>query len=727
MAFKSAFLFAVLTVTSLACEFDLSGENVRCDLRTLNDGLERDMDFSKAKRVDVRCSDAFFSESELKSEHFGNLPFLEELSIDFCKIRRVPSRAFAGLTNLKKLSVESYNSEWSSILMEVDGRGLHNLRSVEEVNFPFNNIWSLPSEVMCHLPRLASVNLTGNHFLEVSDLGLTSAEGCEVTLTSLDLSANYIASFQDSDLVQATKLERLNLANNRISILGDKALSGLRSLKELDLSDNQLAALPTTLFNESASLEKLFLQNNSLTLLPSGIFEGLSDLIVLNLSRNAISTHLLSEETFSGLAKLQVLDLSWNQLSKIEASTFARLVGLRVLSLNNNHIHTVKSESFAQMPGLNLLSLSFNKIEELSVIFANGGASEKKEGISSAVSSSSSSSSLSSLSLDHNRLRSVSIPTGSVSYLKDLALNDNNLVAVPDFVSRARELRTVDLGDNHIEVISAKDFEGLGHLYGLRLSGNSLETVDNATFANLSGLHILNLAHNRLGDLEGGALHHLVELRALRLDNNRLKDLNGLVASLGKLQWLNVSSNELAWFDYAFIPASLEWLDMSHNEVTELGNFYDLQNFNLATLQAGFNAVRAVTVESFPRSLRHIYMNNNELSEIEPFSFGKMENLVRVDLSSNFIQSVFKDALRIASPHFYQRGTFPCLFSHLCDFFFHFLPQNYFFDVSNLPLARKRRRRGGVCFKSFKLVFQAGGKRRRSGQFRCWKLMTGSD
>lgn len=666
MAIKSVVvLFAVLAVaTSLACEFDLSGENVRCDLRTLNDGLQRNMDFSKAKTVDVHCSDAFFSESELKSEHFGNLPFLEELRIDFCKIRRVPSRAFAGLTNLKKLSVESYNSEWSSILMEVDGRALHNLRSVEEVNFPYNNIWSLPSEVMCNLPRLASINLTGNHFLEVSDLGLTSAEGCEVALTSLDLSGNYIASFQDSDLIQAPKLEKLNLANNRISILGDKALSGLNSLKELDLADNQLAALPTTLFNESASLEKLFLQNNSLTLLPSGIFEGLTDLIVLNLSRNAISTHLLSEQTFSGLARLQVLDLSWNQLSKIEASTFAQLAQLRVLSLNNNHIHTVKSESFVQMPRLNLLSLSFNKIEELSVIFGNEATTtgeQRGEGIST----SSFSSSLSSLSLDHNRLRSVSLSAESVSYLKDLALNDNNLVAVPDFVSHARELRTVDLGDNHIEEISAKDFEGLAHLYGLRLSGNKLETVDNATFANLSGLHILNLAHNRLGDLEGGALHHLVELRALRLDNNRLKDLNGLVASLGKLQWLNVSSNELAWFDYAFIPASLEWLDMSHNEVTELGNFYDLQNFRLATLQAGFNAVRAVTVESFPRSLRHIYMNNNELSEIEPFSFAKMENLVQVDLSSNFIQSVFKDSLRIASPHFHQRGEFIFFFLFL--------------------------------------------------------------
>ena len=57
------------------------------------------------------------------------------------------------------------------------------------------------------------------------------------------------------------------------------------------------------------------------------------------------------------------------------------------------------------------------------------------------------------------------------------------------------------------------------------------------------------------------------------------------MASLGHLQWLNVSANRLEWFDYAFIPHSLEWLDISHNDIGELGNFYHLQNFNLHTLE----------------------------------------------------------------------------------------------------------------------------------------------
>ena len=34
-------------------------------------------------------------------------------------------------------------------------------------------------------------------------------------------------------------------------------------------------------------------------------------------------------------------------------------------------------------------------------------------------------------------------------------------------------------------------------------------------------------------------------------------------------RWLNVSSNSLQWFDYAFIPKQLEWIDI-HQVRTKL-------------------------------------------------------------------------------------------------------------------------------------------------------------
>ena len=50
--------------------------------------------------------------------------------------------------------------------------------------------------------------------------------------------------------------------------------------------------------------------------------------------------------------------------------------------------------------------------------------------------------------------------------------------------------------------------------------------------------------HNiQIANTEVGAFSGLSELRVLRLDDNLVDDINGLVSHLGKLQWLNVSSN----------------------------------------------------------------------------------------------------------------------------------------------------------------------------------------
>ena len=119
-------------------------------------------------------------------------------------------------------------------------------------------------------------------------------------LRAVDLSWNQISSFRSGDLDQvADKLERLNLRGNRLGILSDDALVAMTSLRDLNLADNQLAALPPTLFSSASlqSLESLQLQNNSLTMLTPGLFAGLSQLVMLNLSHNAIASHLLGKGT----------------------------------------------------------------------------------------------------------------------------------------------------------------------------------------------------------------------------------------------------------------------------------------------------------------------------------------------------------------------------------------------------------------------------------------------
>ena len=62
----------------------------------------------------------FFYESVLRTNHFGYLPNLQSLSLEFCKIRRIPSLAFSGLSGLQELVIRTHNSEWSAMVMELE-------------------------------------------------------------------------------------------------------------------------------------------------------------------------------------------------------------------------------------------------------------------------------------------------------------------------------------------------------------------------------------------------------------------------------------------------------------------------------------------------------------------------------------------------------------------------------------------------------------------------------
>jgi Leucine-rich repeat (LRR) protein len=247
-------------------------------------------------------------------------------------------------------------------------------------------------------------------------------------------------------------------------------------------------------------------------------------------------------------------------------------------------------------------------------------------------------SSLSSLSLDHNGLRSLHSDQflSSARSLEDLSLNDNHLAEVPQTLAHLSQLRTLDLGENEITELRESEFGNLRQLYGLRIAGNQIPSIKRGVFQNTTTIHVLNLSHNKLSEIEQGAFENLKDLRALRLDNNLLTDINGVVSSLSRLQWFNVSSNRLLWFDYAFVPMSLEWLDIHNNEIEELGNYYNLKSgFNLKTLDASSNLIKSLSKMSLPVSLESVSLSNNAIRTLENSVFEDKPNLVKVELTGN--------------------------------------------------------------------------------------------
>ena len=623
------------------CGLDQDSHALQCFLRTLQSPIgPKGSDVNAVKRLELRCADHFFLESSMSSDHFGQLPKLEDLRIQYCKLRHLPAGAFAGLTNLKSLSIHSHNDDWASVLMDVHKDSFQKLVNLRHLNLAFNNLWSLPAGSLCDMINLQRLNLSHNHLPDIMDIGLSrqvlmnsnQGKGCQLPeLKSVDLSWNQISSFRSGDLdLVSDKLELLDLRGNRLDILSDDALASMTSLRQLNLADNQLAALPPTLFSaQLSSLESLQLQNNSLTMLTPGLFAGLSNLAMLNLSYNAIASHLLDSETFKGLNGLKVLDLSHNRLVTLEGQVLSMLTSLQMLDVSHNQLHTVNGRGLTG--SLTMISLSHNVISSI--------GQDTFEGLSQ----------MTSLSLDHNKLRYIpETLLRSSSRLEDLSFNGNDLVEVPQTLQFLPNLRTLDLGENAISSIKEADFNALTKLYGLRLAGNQIKVITKDHLKNVTGIHVLNLAHNELSSIEHGALDNLKDLRALRLDNNFLTDINGLASSLSKLQWFNVSNNKLQWFDYAFVPKSLEWLDIQHNEIEELGNYYKLKSgFNLKRLDASGNLIRSLNKLSLPTSLEHLSLNKNAIRNIESGVFEDKPNLHRVELVDNEINHLKLSALSV--------------------------------------------------------------------------------
>ena len=64
------------------------------------------------------------------------------------------------------------------------------------------------------------------------------------------------------------------------------------------------------------------------------------------------------------------------------------------------------------------------------------------------------------------------------------------LKEVPKAIRPLTLLRTLDIGENQIETIRSKDFDGLHNLYGLRLAGNGIERLQDDVFQSVSTLQV---------------------------------------------------------------------------------------------------------------------------------------------------------------------------------------------------------------------------------------------
>ncbi|XP_060524610.1 toll-like receptor Tollo [Cylas formicarius] len=626
-----------------------------CRLRTINSELEN-TNFSVIQphhtvRLRLECSDALFFQSSLSAGSFKPLVELRELSIEYCKIGNLSDGAFRGLKDLRNLTVKTHNTDWSAMTLDVAPNAFSDeLRLLERLDLGENNMWSLPEGTLCPLYSLEVLNLTKNRFREVGSFRFSQghSERCGSNLKILDLSRNNIDRLPSGQFSGLSRLEKLYLQGNGLSVLADRALEGLTALNILKFSDNRLVNLPPELFADTRDIRELYLQNNSINVLAPGLFGELTQLLVLDLSHNELTADWINSATFAGLVRLVVLDISYNRMGKLESSVFRDLYSLQILRLNDNFLETIPENTFAALYNLHTLIISNNKITRIEANTFSGLFV------------------LSLLSVDNNRISWIHHEAlRNCSSLQDLHLNGNKLLQVPDVVKNVPLLKTLDLGENHIDYISNDTFSDLKQMYGLRLTENNIGNVTRGVFDKMDALKILNLSRNKIQKVEKSSFDNNLNLQAIRLDGNFLTDIEGLFAKLPSLVWLNISDNRLTWFDYAMIPTGLQWLDIHGNQIKELGNYFEIESsLSLSTFDASSNRLTEITGSAIPNSVEVLFLNDNLITKVQSYTFFKKPNLTRVDLFGNKITNLDPNSLRISAvplekdlPEFYIGGN----------------------------------------------------------------------
>ena len=311
---------------------------------------------------------------------------------------------------------------------------------------------------------------------------------------------------------------------------------------------------------------------------------GLRHLEHLDLAGNDLASMWLQASVFGHLPRLRSIDLSANRLTELEQGLLAELSELERLDLSGNQISRLSRAPFQNQTKLQFLSLSHNSISSLDATSLQGLTP-----------------SLELLRLDHNQLKLVHRDGfRNLTGLLRLLLNHNHLETVPTALQHLSELTELDLSENEVSELNSDFMLPGSKLTILTLEGNRIERILSDTFNSTRHLQDLNLARNQLSALHQAAFSPLSQLVNLTLAENKLTDINGVLTSHPALLRLNLSHNELKWFDMAFFPRQLEVLEVQSNHIEEIGNYYKLlDGFKLRTLDAGNNRISVLGHHTF--------------------------------------------------------------------------------------------------------------------------------
>lgn len=511
---------------------------------------------------------------------FRNLPNLRILDLGQSQIEVLNRDAFQGLPHLLELRLFScglssavlsdgyFRNLYSLARLDLSGNQIHSLRlhssfrelnSLSDVNFAFNQIFTICEDELEPLQG-KTLSFFGLKLTKLFSRVSVGWETCRnpfrgVRLETLDLSENgwtVDITRNFSNIIQGSQISSLILKHH---IMGPGF--GFQNIRDPDQST--FASLARS------SVLQLDLSHGFIFSLNPRLFGTLKDLKMLNLAFNKINK--IGENAFYGLDSLQVLNLSYNLLGELYNSNFYGLPRVAYVDLQRNHIGIIQDQTFRLLKTLQTLDLRDNALKAIGFI-----------------------PSIQMVLLGGNKLVHLPHIHFTANFLE---LSENRLENLSDlyFLLRVPQLQFLILNQNRLSSCKAAHTPSENpSLEQLFLTENMLQLAWETglcwdVFQGLSRLQILYLSNNYLNFLPPGIFNDLVALRMLSLSANKLTVLSP--GSLpANLEILDISRNQLFSPDPALF-SSLRVLDITHNEFVcncELSTFISWLNQTNVTL-----------------------------------------------------------------------------------------------------------------------------------------------
>jgi len=219
----------------------------------------------------------------------------------------------------------------------------------------------------------------------------------------------------------------------------------------------------------------------------------------------------------------------------------------------------------------------------------------------------------------------------------DVILSENELSSLPNFLSKCRFIRSIDVRSNNLSEANFELFE-FENLQGIELGGNPIEsiklserilgsltrlTIDQhelsvmlSELAQMTSLLDLTITRGMLEYLDDN-IGHLPQLRSMDLHNNIIQELPDSTVDLKSVQEINLHSNQLT-----YLPGNLNGL------------------FSLTKLDLSYNRIK-----SLPDSivgigtLKVLNLEVNQLKEL-PERIGSLRGLHVLEVNNNYLESL---------------------------------------------------------------------------------------